>query len=112
MSSLAGYHATLTMLSRAWRRVSIRPARLIRAVAAGSLMALVPASAAAQPATRHVLFIDSYQSGYPWSDDILKALHERLNDLPYRVELWVEYLDARRFGGETWDAEFTRLLEV
>ncbi len=100
------------MLSRAWRRASIHPARLIRAVAAGCLIALVPMSAAAQPATRHVLFIDSYQSGYPWSDDILKALHERLNDLPYQVELWVEYLDARRFGGETWDAEFTRLLEV
>ncbi len=100
------------MLSRAWRRASLPPARLIRAVAAGCLIALVPASAAALPATRHVLFIDSYQSGYPWSDDILKALHERLNDLPYQVELWVEYLDARRFGGETWDAEFTHLLEV
>ena len=100
------------MLSRDWRRASIHPARVIRAVAAGCLIALVPMSATAQPATRHVLFIDSYQSGYPWSDDILKALHERLNDLPYQVELWAEYLDARRFGGETWDAEFTRLLEV
>jgi len=89
------------MLSGGWRRASDHPARLLRAAAAGCLFAVLSSPAAAQPATRNVLFIDSYQSGYPWSDDILAALHERLNDLPYSVELWVEYYDARRFGGDT-----------
>src|SRR5262249_49319941 len=112
MSSMAGYHATLTMLSLAWRRASIHPARLIRAAAAGCLLTLLPAPAPAQPTTKNVLFIDSYQPGFAWPDDILNAVHQRLNDLPYQVEFWVEYLDARRVGGQAWDAELRRLLEV
>jgi signal transduction histidine kinase len=61
---------------------------------------LAPAASAAQapaPATRHLLFLGSYQSGYNWSDDLIAGIRQVIEAEPYPIELWIEHMDSRRF---------------
>jgi hypothetical protein len=53
----------------------------------------------APPRTRHVLFINSYQPGYYWSDDLVRGVRDVIDSQPFPVELWLEYMDSRRFTG-------------
>ena len=46
---------------------------------------------------KRVLYINSYNRGYSWSDDIERGLGERLKSADRKIELSVEYLDGRRF---------------
>ena len=46
-----------------------------------------------------VLYLNSYNRGYRWSDDIERGLKERLKQANRKIELSVEYLDGRRFPG-------------
>lgn len=46
---------------------------------------------------RNILFINSYHTGYSWSDDILKGFIESVKSSAFDIELSVEYLDTRRF---------------
>lgn len=48
----------------------------------------------------HILYINSYNSGYTWSDEIEKGLRETLQASGLAIDLSVEYLDARRFPGQ------------
>ena len=48
-------------------------------------------------AVNRILYINSYHSGYSWSDNIEKGLRERLNSSGEKIELSLEYLDTRRF---------------
>ena len=57
-----------------------------------------PSAIAAEAADARVLFINSYNRGYSWSDGIEDGLRERLNASGKKIELSVEYLDSRRFG--------------
>jgi PAS domain S-box-containing protein len=65
------------------------------------LNAGVMRQAASENATRvdRVLYINSYDLGYKWSDDIERGLEARLKDTDREIELSVEYLDGRRFPG-------------
>ena len=47
---------------------------------------------------KHVLYINSYQPGYSWSDDIQQGLTQGLQASDPDIELSVEYLDSRRFN--------------
>jgi len=46
-----------------------------------------------------VLYINSYDRGYKWSNDIERGLVERLKKADRSIEMSVEYLDGRRFAG-------------
>jgi PAS domain S-box-containing protein len=46
-----------------------------------------------------VLYINSYDRGYSWSDDIERGLVEHFKNADRKIELSVEYLDGRRFPG-------------
>jgi PAS domain S-box-containing protein len=46
-----------------------------------------------------VLYLNSYDRGYKWSNDIESGLAERLRNADREIELSVEYLDGRRFPG-------------
>lgn len=44
-----------------------------------------------------VLYLNAYDRGYPWSNDVERGLRERLAASSQPLELSVEYLDSRRF---------------
>lgn len=80
------------------------------------LLALCPLNAAAaqpgsqrDPTWRHVLYLNSYQNGYSWSDTILQGARDRFASAPYSVDLQVEYLDAKKFPLEELQGVYTEL---
>ena len=68
------------------------------------------APAAQGPAARHVLFLNSYHHGFHWSDSLVAGMRGVLDARPYPVELWVEPMDTRRFGGPEFEAHLEQLL--
>jgi len=82
------------------------PIRTFRAVPAflitSALFCLtgpVPSTAAEDAKGSRVLYLNSYDRGFKWSDDIERGLAERFKSADRKIELSVEYLDARRFPG-------------
>ncbi|MDD5284720.1 MAG: ABC transporter substrate binding protein [Desulfuromonadaceae bacterium] len=63
------------------------------------LAAPVPSTAAEDGKANRVLYLNSYDRGFKWSDDIESGLAERFKSADRKIELSVEYLDARRFPG-------------
>src|SRR5262245_28547373 len=47
-----------------------------------------------------VLVLNSYRSGYAWTDDEVRGVRSVLSNQPYPVELYVEYMDASRCPGQ------------
>lgn len=62
-------------------------------VPAGGLCAEVSPS----DAPRSVLLLNSYNKGFPWSDNIVQAVESSFAAAPERVDLWIEYMDTKRF---------------
>jgi signal transduction histidine kinase len=89
-----------------------------RAALAASLLGLVvalgwPAAArldAQGPAVRQVLFLNSYHHGFEWSDALVQGMRDHLDAQPYPIELLVEQMDTRRFGGPEFDGHLESLL--
>ncbi|QUH25732.1 ABC transporter substrate-binding protein [Serpentinicella alkaliphila] len=46
--------------------------------------------------TKNILFLNSYHSGYKWSDDIYDGIRSVLNSGPDKIKLQVEYMDTQR----------------
>lgn len=51
--------------------------------------------------TSRILYINSYNPGYSWGDDIEQGLRERFKLSDRKIELSVEYLDSKRFDDHT-----------
>lgn len=79
----------------ALRPLLVRGFYLLACVALCLLQGLAQADNGPPPP--HVLFLNSYHPGYPWSDAIEEGIRKELTDDTRQVELSVEYLDARRF---------------
>jgi signal transduction histidine kinase/CheY-like chemotaxis protein len=96
---------------RTTRRPSgvVLPASLFGLVLAVAILT-VPRIHAQGPTVRQVLFLDSYHHGYEWSDALVQGMRAQLESQPYPVELWVEQMDTRRFGGPEFDAQLESLL--
>ena len=62
--------------------------------------------------TYRVLYINSYNRGYSWSDDIEQGLRERLGKSGQNIELSVEYLDTQRFPEPSLQSRHTDLLHA
>jgi signal transduction histidine kinase len=52
------------------------------------------------PFSKTVLMLNSYRSGYTWTDDQVRGVRSVLSDQPYPVELYVEYMDTARRADE------------
>ncbi|AGW12460.1 hybrid sensor histidine kinase/response regulator [Megalodesulfovibrio gigas] len=63
------------------------------------------------PLWRHVLYLNSYQNGYSWSDTILVGAREAFQNATYSVDLQVEYLDAKKYSLETTQNIYTELFK-
>lgn len=59
----------------------------------------VEARSATTDATRPiaVLVVNSYHKGFPWSDNIVRAIEKTLATAPLPVNISVEYMDTKRF---------------
>ncbi len=54
----------------------------------------------AEEAKRSILYLNSYHHGYKWSDSILAGLRSRLESSSYKIDLQIEYMDAKKFNVE------------
>lgn len=62
--------------------------------------------ALAESEKRNVLYLNSYQNGYKWSDDILEGLRKSVLQSGLNIDLHIEYMDTKRFK----DEEFMEIL--
>jgi signal transduction histidine kinase len=60
-----------------------------------------PKKVFSQSSAYKVLFLNSYNIGYAWSDSIVKGVKKSLNQKD--IQLFIECLDAKRFGQEKFD---------
>lgn len=45
-----------------------------------------------------VLYLNSYHNGYQWSDGLLEGIRTVLNQSRYKVDLQIEYMDAKKYN--------------
>ncbi len=62
------------------------------------LVSLLPINAWAEKPKRNVLYLNSYHNGYQWSDTILNGVRSVLDESPYKIDLQIEYMDAKRYN--------------
>jgi PAS domain S-box-containing protein len=62
------------------------------------LAALLPPGAGlAEKSRKNVLYFNSYQNGYQWSDEILAGIRSELEHSAYNVDLQIEYMDSKKY---------------
>gem|GEM_PF-4931723 len=59
----------------------------------------------------NVLLLNSYHLGYVWSDDLVRGVAKSFEDSELDVELYVEYLDTKRFSPRMLEENYLPLLE-
>jgi diguanylate cyclase (GGDEF)-like protein/PAS domain S-box-containing protein len=64
----------------------------------------IPSVSAEEARNELVLFLNSYHKGYPWSDNITRAVEDVFNHSGRPIELYVRYLDMKRIN-EPWHVE-------
>jgi two-component system cell cycle sensor histidine kinase/response regulator CckA len=62
------------------------------------LILLAPGPSRADKVKKTILYINSYHTGYKWSDDEYSGIRSMLDSSPYKIDLRVEYLDAKRYN--------------
>jgi len=61
---------------------------------------LLTGPAAAQRLNKNVLYLNSYHDGYQWSDQELQGIRKVLQASDYKIDLQIEYLDAKKYRYE------------
>ncbi|MBU8892776.1 MAG: response regulator [Bacteroidales bacterium] len=46
---------------------------------------------------KNILILNSYHKGLQWTDEIVKGINDGLSDYPIENELYIEYIDSKRF---------------
>lgn len=59
---------------------------------------VLPTSCLADKEKKTVLYLNSYHNGYHWSDGLLEGIRTVLNQGPYKVDLQIEYMDAKKYN--------------
>jgi len=59
-----------------------------------------PKAALANDDRKQILYLNSYQSGYAWSDNILEGIRSAFRESNYIVDIQVEYMDAKKHPGK------------
>ena len=62
---------------------------------------ILPSFSLAVQDKKSVLYINSYHNGYKWSDSLLEGVRTVLNNSNYKVDLQIEYMDAKKFHYDT-----------
>ncbi|MFW2367999.1 MAG: ABC transporter substrate binding protein, partial [Desulforhopalus sp.] len=57
----------------------------------------VPSISHSNEEKKSVLYLNSYHNGYHWSDGLLDGVRSVLNNSRYRVDMQIEYMDAKKF---------------
>ena len=70
---------------------------LICTVTVFTFLAL-PAPSHADKEKKTVLYLNSYHNGYHWSDGLLEGFRSVLNRSHYKVDLQIEYIDAKKYN--------------
>ncbi|EHJ46713.1 signal transduction histidine kinase, nitrogen specific, NtrB [Solidesulfovibrio carbinoliphilus subsp. oakridgensis] len=66
------------------------------------LACLLPHPAwAAEKVRKNVLYFNSYQNGYQWSDEILAGIRAGLEKSDFNVDLQIEYMDSKKYTDPT-----------
>lgn len=52
----------------------------------------------AEEIKRSILYLNSYHDGYKWSDSILTGLRSQLESSKFKIDLQIEYMDAKKFN--------------
>ena len=59
---------------------------------------MLPSSCLADKEKKTVLYLNSYHNGYHWSDGLLEGIRTVLNQSRYKVDLQIEYIDAKKYN--------------
>ncbi|MBI5282252.1 MAG: response regulator [Candidatus Solibacter usitatus] len=74
--------------------------RLSLSTLLSALLAMQCWTAAGQSAgglpKRNVLILNSYHAGLEWTDEVGRGFRSVMNDQPFEVEIWTEFLDTKR----------------
>jgi len=73
------------------------------------VLVCVPPARAEDAVHRNVLLLNSYHSGYRWTDSVTRAVAEVLGNRS-DLHLFVEYMDTKRWSDENHFQHFLRLL--
>ncbi|OIQ52059.1 Blue-light-activated protein [Pseudodesulfovibrio hydrargyri] len=65
-----------------------------------------PVLGAVEKPKKSVLCLNSYHHGYQWSDAIMRGIRSVLENSHYKIDLQIEYMDAKRYNYE----DVTRML--
>ncbi|EGB14202.1 PAS/PAC sensor hybrid histidine kinase [Pseudodesulfovibrio mercurii] len=65
-----------------------------------------PALGADEKPKKSVLCLNSYHDGYQWSDGIMRGIRSVLENSHYKIDLQIEYMNAKRYNYE----DVTRML--
>ncbi len=65
------------------------------------LACLWPGAAMAEKIRKNVLYFNSYQNGYQWSDEILAGIREAFSHSDFNVDLQIEYMDSKKYTDPT-----------
>ena len=84
---------------------------LLLAFALATVASVAPATPAANNVP-HVLVLHSYHAGNTWTDDLQRGLAKGVRRLGLRVQMSVEYMDAKRFPADSMAAPFEALLRA
>lgn len=77
----------------------------LASLCAGPALAQQPPAAAQVPQPkRNVLVLNSYHQNFPWTNDLVLGVEDVLSGLPFEVEVWTEFLDAKRKSGHAHEA--------
>ncbi|MBG0789812.1 MAG: response regulator [Desulfovibrionaceae bacterium] len=66
--------------------------------AACLLLCLWAVPALAEKPSKSVLYLNSYHHGYQWSDSIMDGVRSVLAGSQYKIDLQIEYMDAKRYN--------------
>ncbi len=70
---------------------------LLACVLVSFLLAL-PSFSLADKEKKTILYLNSYHNGYHWSDGLLEGIRTVLNQSNYKVDLQIEYMDAKKYN--------------
>jgi len=78
----------------------------------GVLLSLTDSPLHAAAAVPRILVINSYNPGYDWAEDEMKGVRDGLSKAISRTELFVEYLDTKKFHTKKHFSQLADLLET
>jgi PAS domain S-box-containing protein len=65
-----------------------------------SVLPARPVLGAVEKPKKSVLCLNSYHHGYQWSDAIMRGIRSVLENSHYKIDLQIEYMDAKRYNYE------------